>query len=916
MNKHLLLLITIFSFFAAHAQPAITSISPLSGSVGTSVTISGSGFSSTTSNNVVYFGPTKASITSASTTSLVVSVPNGGGTGKITVINTNSNGSDIFGNPFSITHSTPYVPSAASFTSHSVSVSNYVNPRSSNAYTSLFDPIASGDFDGDGKVDFVKVNGSVTTGKGADVYRNTSSGNANFSFGSAYNLPSTNNVGMVVVADFNNDGKLDIAIGSGVASNGISVFRNSSTSGTLNFNTSSTTSVNAAYPGRLRTADVNNDGKIDLIYSGTYASSISVALNTTSTSGGSITFGTPSSFITGLSGCRGFVIGDLNNDGADDIVTAESSYKAHINNNTSSSLSFATPFTIATGYYGWSSQIKDINRDGKNDLIMSQLNGSGPKLYQNNYSSGAISAASFGTAKDLSGSHSQDGMAIADISGDGTVDVASVNTYIKLSTNLMSASQTIGGTNSEFSSIYVNSSYASAQRGILAEDFDGDGKVDILVHNALSSSNTVSIYENRNGEVVFYPKSTGNLHTTSTWGNNADGTGTSPTNLTDASTGYKLANRTSYSLTSNTTISNLTLDGTYPLDIGAFTLEVNKSILGYNSNSYIKSSSTGTLKMEVANTSSVTFPIGNSAYNPVTITNNTGTDDDFTVRVLDEVYASGTSGAAVTGPRVKRTWDIGKTTSNSSSGVDFVFNWNSGEAVNITTPALYHYGSSSWTQQTSGTTSSTSTSLTYTGYTGTFSPFAVGENGTPLPVDLMHFDVHAMNNHEASIQWTTASEINNSHFNVERSYDGRTFEVVGEVAGNGNSQHLIEYSYTDASVSKVQNTVYYRLKQVDFDGAYEHSDIRVVRFDEVGRGIDFSSYPNPITDELNVMVNIPNGEAYQISVTNLQGANVYHENHTFNNGIHKLNTSAWNSGMYILSVASDQGTKFVKVVKK
>ena len=191
-----------------------------------------------------------------------------------------------------------------------------------------------------------------------------------------------------------------------------------------------------------------------------------------------------------------------------------------------------------------------------------------------------------------------------------------------------------------------------------------------------------------------------------------------------------------------------------------------------------------------------------------------------------------------------------------------------------------------------------------------------GASGNPLPVDLMHFDVHAMNSHEASLHWATASEINNSHFDVERSYDGRTFEVVGEVAGNGNSQHLIEYSYSDEIISPLENTVFYRLKQVDFDGAYEYSDIRVVRFDEVGRGIDFSSYPNPITNELNVMVSIPVGEAYQISVTNLQGANVYHENHTFNNGIHKLNTSAWNSGMYILSIASDQGTKFVKVVKK
>jgi hypothetical protein len=64
------------------------------------------------------------------------------------------------------------------------------------------------------------------------------------------------------------------------------------------------------------------------------------------------------------------------------------------------------------------------------------------------------------------------------------------------------------------------------------------------------------------------------------------------------------------------------------------------------------------------------------------------------------------------------------------------------------------------------------------------------------------------------------------------------------------------------------------------------------------------------------MIKIKQLTFLNILLLGLQGANVYHENHTFNNGIHKLNTSAWNSGMYILSVASDQGTKFVKVLKK
>jgi len=64
------------------------------------------------------------------------------------------------------------------------------------------------------------------------------------------------------------------------------------------------------------------------------------------------------------------------------------------------------------------------------------------------------------------------------------------------------------------------------------------------------------------------------------------------------------------------------------------------------------------------------------------------------------------------------------------------------------------------------------------------------------------------------------------------------------------------------------------------------------------------------------MVSLSEGEAYQIEVTDLYGAKVHHESHTFTNGIHKLNTSEWNSGMYILQVATDKGTQHIKVMKK
>ena len=73
-------------------------------------------------------------------------------------------------------------------------------------------------------------------------------------------------------------------------------------------------------------------------------------------------------------------------------------------------------------------------------------------------------------------------------------------------------------------------------------------------------------------------------------------------------------------------------------------------------------------------------------------------------------------------------------------------------------------------------------------------------SGAPLPVELLYFESQLAANHNVILNWATVSEINNSHFEIERSYNGRTFERVGEVNGNGNSQHQIDYSYLDESI--------------------------------------------------------------------------------------------------------------------
>jgi hypothetical protein len=188
-----------------------------------------------------------------------------------------------------------------------------------------------------------------------------------------------------------------------------------------------------------------------------------------------------------------------------------------------------------------------------------------------------------------------------------------------------------------------------------------------------------------------------------------------------------------------------------------------------------------------------------------------------------------------------------------------------------------------------------------------------GAGGSPLPVELIHFDAQAAANHTAGLHWATASEINNNYFHVERSYDGRSFELVGEVKGNGNSQHQITYRFLDETISPKENTAFYRLKQVDYDGAFEYSDIRVVRFDGRAEAFEIAAYPNPFNNE--VTVRIRTTELYSIEVTDLNGVLLLAIDNE-DKGTHRLDLSTWASGVYIVNITSTQSNRHLKVIKQ
>ena len=113
-----------------------------------------------------------------------------------------------------------------------------------------------------------------------------------------------------------------------------------------------------------------------------------------------------------------------------------------------------------------------------------------------------------------------------------------------------------------------------------------------------------------------------------------------------------------------------------------------------------------------------------------------------------------------------------------------------------------------------------------------------------LPVDLVDFFLSENDKNSVSLNWETATEINNDYFQIERSYNAREFETIGKIEGAGNTSSNESYSFIDEK-PELNRPIYYRLKQVDFDGAYEYSLIKKITLEEAAIHIE-KVYPNPV----------------------------------------------------------------------
>ncbi len=252
-------------------------------------------------------------------------------------------------------------------------------------------------------------------------------------------------------------------------------------------------------------------------------------------------------------------------------------------------------------------------------------------------------------------------------------------------------------------------------------------------------------------------------------------------------------------------------------------------------------------------------------------------------------------------------WFLDRT--NSTTNVSVTLSWNTPRSCGVTDLsqlAVARWNGSQWKDH-GGTAigSLTSGSITTSAPVSLFaspSPFTLASTGlaNPLPIELISFTA-VDEGATVRTEWSTAVEVNNDHFEVERSQDGVMFEAIGSVEGAGNSQSTNHYSFLDEQ--PLGGTSYYRLKQVDTDGTFTYGPVAaVVRSNSIA---DLKIWPNPVERELHFTAS---GDAEAIRLHDAAGRLIEEQHVVGYSGVITMDLDGVPSGVLILTVTMQDGS--------
>ncbi len=313
-----------------------------------------------------------------------------------------------------------------------------------------------------------------------------------------------------------------------------------------------------------------------------------------------------------------------------------------------------------------------------------------------------------------------------------------------------------------------------------------------------------------------------------------------------------------------------------------------------------------------------TFPVGKSTfYRPISISAPASATDTYTAEYF-KVNPNGTypnASRAVTLDHVSGAeyWMLNRTV--GTSNVNVTLSWGSGSGVvdDFSSLRVAAWNGSQWTDQGNGGTTGNFTSGTIinSAPSSIFGPFTLSSTGAytnALPVELTRFNCSLTNEGFVSLTWTTASEKNSDYFEVQRSDGTKPFRTIGQVKSAGTTNLETNYSFQDKFSSV--GYMYYRLKQVDFDGTVTYSEFCSV--ESTGNQNTARIYPNPNSTG-SAYVDLNGATFGGFSVSNSIGQDVA-ANFTLEAEKIVVNTQNLTGGIYFVKIILNQKLTILKLI--
>ena len=487
-----------FTFITAiTVPPTITSFSPTKAIPGSNITLSGTGFNPTLSQNTVWIGASKATISAATTTSITAKVPVGATTDYIRLLNSGTQ-QGVQSNEFFVSS---YSPSKDSIQSAEIS------PKVDLTTLGGPEDIRVSDLDGDGKPDIVVAN--YTAGS-ISVFRNTSvTGNINVANFVRNDFTAGTGATFISVADMDNDGKQDVIVAN-QGENTISIFKNISTSGNISFS-SQIKIATPSTPIGIGIGDFDRNGWLDIATANHGNGTVSIftnkgIFNAISTNNFNPRFG----LITGLNPIT-IDVADIDGDSKSDIVVGNygsnsiSIFKNNYISGTLATSSFSTKLDFNAGNKPGYVKLGDMDGDSKLDVVVLAEGTNSVGILRNISTAGVLSSTSFASRVNFNTGITPYYISVGDLTGNGKLDILITNFGDGTATVWQNKATPGSITSSSFFKRLNFTVGTKPYAGLLA-DIDGDAKTDILVSN--TGSNTLSILRNTVGaQMIVSPTS-------------------------------------------------------------------------------------------------------------------------------------------------------------------------------------------------------------------------------------------------------------------------------------------------------------------------------------------------------------------------------------------------------------------------